>query len=30
MYPAGERLATRERPEEGGTDLTPYPEWPPE
>jgi hypothetical protein len=29
MYSAGERLATRELPEYGGTDLTPYPEWPP-
>ena len=29
MYSAGERRATRELPEFGGTDLTPYPEWPP-
>jgi hypothetical protein len=28
-YSAGERLATRELGEFGGTDLTPYPEWPP-
>lgn len=29
VYSAGERVATRELPEEGGTDLTPYPEWQP-
>lgn len=29
FYSAGERVATRELPELGGTDLTPYPEWPP-
>lgn len=29
MYSAGERLATRELPESGGTDLTAYPTWPP-
>ena len=29
MYSADERLATRERAEEGGMDLTPYREWPP-
>ena len=28
-YSAGERHATRELPEEGGTDLRPYPIWPP-
>jgi hypothetical protein len=28
-YSAGERRATRELPEYGGTDLTPCPEWPP-
>jgi hypothetical protein len=30
MYSAGERRATRELREFGGTDLTPYPEWRPE
>jgi hypothetical protein len=29
VYSAGERLATRELPEYGGIDLTPYPVWPP-
>ena len=29
VYSAGERQATRELPEYGGTDLTPYPDWPP-
>lgn len=29
IYSAGERQATHELPELGGTDLTPYPEWPP-
>jgi hypothetical protein len=29
MYSAGERQATRELPEYGGIDLTPYPDWPP-
>ena len=28
-YSAGERTVTRELPELGGTDLTPYPDWPP-
>lgn len=30
IYSAGERPATRELPEFGGTDLTEYPMWPPE
>lgn len=29
VYSAGERRATRELPEFSGTDLIPYPEWPP-
>jgi hypothetical protein len=29
VWSAGERRATHELPEYGGTDLTPYPEWPP-
>jgi hypothetical protein len=30
MYSAGERRATHQLAEYGGTDLTPYPEWRPE
>jgi hypothetical protein len=30
VYSAGERQATHELPEFGGTDLTPYPAWPPD
>lgn len=29
VYSAGERRATRQLPELGGTDLAPYPDWPP-
>ena len=29
VYSAGDRVATRELPEYGGTDLRPYPPWPP-
>jgi hypothetical protein len=29
IYSAGERRATRDLPEYGGTDLRPYPEWSP-
>jgi hypothetical protein len=30
VYSTGERQATRELAEFGGTDLTPYPNWPPD
>jgi len=30
FYSAGERQATRELAEHGGTDLRPYPAWPPQ